>query len=398
MGFERVLERSLCLPWFMLGLVGTLITGGIVQKERQNRKLETGAFTSNALRITSAICLWCGPISTILLTLAVIPGFCMMDTTGNVIVFSTQFMFMGFYQQSRLYYCFGNEQLHGCKGYSLWVFIAMVAVGAALLILWIMLHTMVDPLLLKCGFRNDAFRVFWRYRDRSLFFDGDPYSDEHLTPIYYLWNLSVTTAVQLWDMTTLLLYCYKIREIGKIHKMKDDAVWESVQFILHRIVIVTIFYQITSFLLAVVHYALSAVSLSGPLGNVVLLFETVCIPSMFSILVSLSMYLMMEHNTEFYIRFLHFLRGFNLHYLCFCCCRKMLDRQLLELEIPQLEARSPKHKGTLPTKHTMYPNNSVDVVYETAMVQTSIDTVTCVNTNDLLLQPTSVVSSVCPLE
>ena len=57
------------------------------------------------------------------------PWILSFGTTSNVLVFSTQFMFMGFYQLSRLYYCFSNKQLHNRNGYPLCVFIIKFVSG-----------------------------------------------------------------------------------------------------------------------------------------------------------------------------------------------------------------------------------------------------------------------------
>ena len=61
---------------------------------------------------------------------------------------------MGFYQLSRLHYCFANSQIHSDKGYAKWVFIIMYTIGISLSIYLIVAGELAkgsDIFNAKCG-------------------------------------------------------------------------------------------------------------------------------------------------------------------------------------------------------------------------------------------------------
>ena len=165
-------------------------------------------------------------------------------------------------------------------------------------------------------------------------------------------------------------------------------------FILHRIAIVTIFYQICSLILAVLHYGLSVIPLPDGMANAIFMFETVNIPLLFSVLISFSMYLMMDHNTTAYIWFLELLLHLNLNHLCCCCCHRMAPEQLEQLQPsdkilnePQIAAGitsddkcqvGPQQRPRI--TETEFPNLSVNVQYTSdERREHSEDTVTYVS-------------------
>ena len=167
----------------VLGMVGFAITGRVLYSEVKKRRLPTVQFYSQHLRITSAVCIWFAPITPLSLMLTLIPGFCMIRFICNMVPFYTQFVFLGFYQLSRLHYCFSNKQLHGNKGYPQWVFVVMVTIGIILWTYAFILHILVDILPSKCGYTDD-FSLFYRYRARSILFDDCSISE---CEIYYFW-------------------------------------------------------------------------------------------------------------------------------------------------------------------------------------------------------------------
>lgn len=138
----------------LIGLIGFATTNIIVYSEISKRQLPTTKFSSKYLCFTSAVCIWCGPISSLLLILSVVPGFCMMRLIGSAMVLSTQFQFMSFYQLSRLHYCFSNQQLRANKGYPLWIFVVMIIIGIILWICILIQRVAVDTLPAKCGYTN----------------------------------------------------------------------------------------------------------------------------------------------------------------------------------------------------------------------------------------------------
>ena len=336
---------------------------------------QTGAHEQ--LRLTSLGCLWCGPISALCLILSVIPGFRMMQRIGSVMALTTQFALMSFYQLSRLHYCFSNQQLHGNKGYPLWVFLVVITIWTITYTMQWIQYIFVNTLPYHCGYRDDL-SFFYRMSKRAIFFDGDRSDDEWVHQIYYLWDTIVHMIPLMSDIMILLLYLFKDWEIGKSQKSKENGVWNNVLFILHRIVIITIFYQIC-FIFLVSFYIISGMFL-GLEDTVMKVVVNELVSEMLICYIainSFSMFMMMDHNTKAYVHFLHFLRRFGLNYLCCCCCHKMVDQQLEHLDPSKvLELQMNRKLPRAVTGSTMSPNLSVNIENPAEGSQISCDTVT----------------------
>ena len=97
------MQELIPLAWIcriVIGLIGLSITGGLLQSEMLKRRSSSTHFLNNYLRLTSASCFWCGPISSLLLIFSVVPGFCMIRMIGGALMFSMQFWSLSFYQLS----------------------------------------------------------------------------------------------------------------------------------------------------------------------------------------------------------------------------------------------------------------------------------------------------------
>ena len=147
-----------------------------------------------------------------------------------------------------------------------------------------------------------------------------------------MWNVVNGVSVLMWDLTTLLLYLCKIRKIGAIYKSKEDGVWDNVLFILYRIVIITVSYQVFGALQGSLYTA--CLLLFASIGMEMKFVGEVGIACWIMVF-SFSMFMMMDHNTKAYFDFLHFLHRFRLKYLCFCCYHKVVDQQIEHLEALQ---------------------------------------------------------------
>ena len=361
MAYTQVVIPLAWMSRICIGLIGFAITATILRTEIKNRHSPTINVLSKYLHHTSAVCLWCGAISSLWIVISVIPGFCMIRYIGSILMFYTQYLSLILYQLSRLHYCFSNQQTRTKNGYPLWVFVVMITIGIVIWILSMTLNIFVDTLPSKCGYTNDM-TFFYRYRERAILFDGDSFRDEWMDRIYHLWNLAVTISAQFLDLVILLLYLFKIWRIGNIHKSKGDGVWDNVLSILHRIVIITVFYDVCFLFLSALYNISVFVSFSENMMNSIL-YEVrtsgaiVCC----NVLWSFSLYLMMDHNTEIYVVFLHFLRRFRLKYCCFCCFHKMVDQQIERFRASGSNAKDVKRQtGT----STMFPNLSKHDVYK----------------------------------
>ena len=164
-----------------------------------------------------------------------------------------------------------------------------------------------------------------------------------------------------------------------LHQGKHNGIWKNVLFILYRIVILTIMYQVWFLVAQFVDF----VSFKA-IGWELLSWTsyTILIDAMLatvSIMFSLSMYLMMDHNTVAYIRLLQFMRNFYLKYICFMCCHHMVDRQLAALESDSvLNDRSPGISQEMSVDKTEYENTSTEITCGIILRQESLPTLTVV--------------------
>merc|ERR1719333_415379 len=199
--------------------------------------------------------------------------------------------------------------------------------------------TILSPLAMcvpvKCGFRGSLHVM--ELAGRSILFDGHLAYEPHLKPVMDWWWYGTSHCMAAWDVTTLLLYCWKIWKIRGALKSKLQVVWKNVLFILQRVVIMTVFYEICFVVGRVVSFTkLQALnkgwitrdtfSALNPLQIVIQIVG-----------VSTSMYLMMDHNTNKYIVFLRFLQKSYLKHACFCCCHRMVDQQLESYKVQAIE-------------------------------------------------------------
>ena len=164
MGYEKELGPANWIIRILIGFTSFVTTGSLLHSEIRKRRLPTTLFSSGLLRLTSAGSLWCAPIASLLLVFTVIPVSCMMRWVGTMIALYTQMAFLGFYQLSRLYYCFSNQQLHGKHGYPICLFLVMGIIGIIIWISGVFLKIFVNTFASKCGYRNDL-SFFYRIRE-----------------------------------------------------------------------------------------------------------------------------------------------------------------------------------------------------------------------------------------
>ena len=137
----------------------------------------------------------------------------------------------------------------------------------------------------------------------------------------------------------MLLYINKIRSFANYrnkqecnndpNKLKNiKVVIDRIKIILHKIVTLTLFYQIAITICGIVayfiNYAKDIVVIKWIYRNIV-----ACCWAILSLVQSLSMYLMMEHNKEEYIKFLKLIKCMKLDWIC-CKWRNVVGYQLDE--------------------------------------------------------------------
>lgn len=234
----------------------------------------------------------------------------------------------------------------------------MVSVGIILLVLWSILLTLGHPLPSTCGFKGN-FGFEWEYKNSSILFAG---TLDVQRVQFHNWYYTIVALTLLWDITTLLLYCYKIMTFRKARALQHDAVWRKIVFVLQRIIIVTLFYQISILTLRGIGGVLREIPQLASLHMMKYLAHN-AIVGLLSVTYSISMYLMMEHNTDDYIRFLRCFKWSYLKYICFCCCHRIVDDQLKEFESITLETKMEDNERKSSMSSTWFQNSSKNVLY-----------------------------------
>ena len=353
-------ERLILTPlqwtiWMIIGIIGLILTGCTALFEYKKRRSETSWFASDYMRITSAVSIGCGVTSTTMQCLELIPGFCYLQHTVGPIAVGAQFLFLGLYQLSRLHYCFSQNSANHHNGYPQWTFVVMVTVGVLTLMFFAMLMIFGRILPSRCGLVQ-KYSFEWEYDD-SVWFRGDP---EDQMNEFYRWYFMLVVLGSIWDIIILLMYYFKIKSFRKTKALRKDAVWRKVMFILQRIIILTLFYQLTLLI------ANSSLIAAGYITDTMLDRLSIhhVARASFNVLYSIVVYLMMEHNTDEYLGFLRCFKRLYLNYICFCCCHRMVDRQLEDFAVLQKAVEKESNRTqNLSISITLFPNTSENVKY-----------------------------------
>ena len=311
--------------WIALAVVNivfTLMVCKILHCEIKKRKHENIKFTTWQFKLWSIVCISSCFTGLFLSVFEKINIVCTFASFVIAISYVVMFLSMGFYQLSRLHYCFANSQIHSDKGYPKWLFnimyifailmvinlIVVLEIGGDGDIVW---HTFNS----KCGI-NDKLQFYYQPIDIissnvTLF----PYAHVSILCFFF------------WDLFTLSLYIFKIRSF-RIYKDKNPSVYKRIKSILQKIFILTMLYQLTALIYVVmVFFGFIGLKVIETIVSIMALFLTGIFPLIFS----LSMYLMMDHNVKQYIRFLKIVQFLKLNYLC-CKWSYFVLEQLEDLD------------------------------------------------------------------
>ena len=252
------------------------------------------------------------------LLLRVVYGVCYITGFIQNVFYSSQLILMGFYQLSRLYYCFSKNKAYSNKGYSNWIFIIMITIGLLLNIIYPLINLLSGIIILKsqCHINTKNLEFEYKSINPSEFIDYTPPDiSVFLVAFVYI----------CWDTSTLLLYIFKIRSFKRVYKETQPNVYQRILSILYKIVILTLFYQIELVIITIGGSIIT--EFLDDIAFTILSTLGICINS---ITISLAMYLMLPHNMEQYAKFLKIVYWFKCHYVC-CCYRNMVIEQLNEL-------------------------------------------------------------------
>ena len=337
------------LEWLVLSSVGLMVFIchiKILSNEYHKREKQSVHFTTRPLKICSIISIISGTLFGLSLTTEPFPIFCHFSAELSSAILSTQGTFMGFYQLSRLYYCFAKEKVYHDKGYPKWLFILMYSIG-----LINILHSAITPWIfyvidntwsIGCGITDKLEQV------RML----RPSTNAQ----YGFFAMLIYT---LWDISTLLLYVFKVisfkTSIGA--RNPDSMIVKKIQSILTRIIICTVLYEIMCLITMVSLIILSNIS---SCWMTVILWH---LPfGLASIVTSISMYLMQDHNTREYIKLLKIINGLGLSKIC--CFQSIIDYELERNMSEQIDGNisiATNATGTKTKLESTKPNIDVDM-------------------------------------
>merc|ERR1712062_952162 len=180
-----------------------------------------------------------------------------------------------------------------------------------------------------------------------------------------------------------MLYCFKIRQITRSQqssngKLQIEYIYNGILSILHRIVVLTIMYWVMTILVmvtfTVIRYSLNL----NRSSSIAIILQTIVF-DVASVTLSISMFMMLEHNTDHYVMFLRILKRFRLITCCCCCYMEGIELFLSEYDHEKdavQRANARKVTGTLPTQITQDAQRI-------EAPEISVETVTAVVVSDL---------------
>ena len=280
-----------------------IANGIILKKEIYQRKNTEILFVSIYIKYFPLSCLFSGLLTGIFGTTLYIPGLCYFSLQLFIISMTCQAVSMGFFQLSRLYYCFSRLQTHSKSGYPNYVFYIMFGIGSVGLITTIIASWVIIQVK-TCG---------WDERMEYLTTVSVKYPNE----AYFL--VGPLFMFLCWDWITFGLYIVKYCAF-KNHKSKDENIIQRIKEILGNIIISTAFYEFALFLFMVCMVIITAISFfyfSQVFQNIMIqLFG-----GLYLISISYAMFIMQQHNHQQYLRFLGVI-----DYIC-CCKLNNNDQQ-----------------------------------------------------------------------
>ena len=306
----------------LCGLSSIVLNFIILRQEiiaRRNASIKT-KFTTRSLKYYSVLCIITGFLSPVFMTTSFIPIMCMFSGLLWSICAILQTLFMGLYQLSRLKYCFANSQIHSDKGYPKVLFVTMYVIGilaGSSLIVEAILTDHEDPVFYsKCKYDSDFYFYLYPVDIKSVSLNST---------IANIWVIVSVIVYLFWDMVILFLFIRKIQMFknyistrGQSQK-EQKLVEQRVLNILHKICIMTIFYQIIGWIILII---------ATPFGWIVLNQVT-------TLAINIAMYLMMDYNGKSYRKFLQLIKRTKFDIICYCCCRYMITQQLDDLSWEQ---------------------------------------------------------------
>ena len=354
---DLILAPYIWITASILGLSIIIVSGYILRLELKARKSESITFISKSAEIFSLLALVCVLWTGIGVTIWYFNGLC--RAAGFVYILSTMTsIFIGFYQLDRLHFCFAQSKVYSNKGYPFWLFVIMYIIGSCILIA----NSLIFPYIsiyrvTSCGI-NDNGEYFEMYRIHPIFLNN-------LVDLIRAFN---SLLYVFWDLLTLCLYVAKVITFRKFKQ--DEIVWNRIVRFLSRIIILTMMYEIPFWL---------QILTTPTLTNRNIIFYICGTLSMISW--AFSIFLMQQHNTEYYKWFVSKIVGWKLHYICCLCC---LPNELL------IDPEKETEERVLDEAVKLAERRKDDMTINSTMSDLTVPTQDNVNTNELSIETTVV--------
>ena len=140
----------------------------------------------------------------------------------------------------------------------------------------------------------------------------------------WVWMIP-NTLYCIFEFTTVSLYWFKVLSLRSLVCRNETkcTVYDKIQSVLHRVLILTYFYVAVNGMMVMVSYAATIAVDAGLMEvNVSWIWPY----SINSVAISYSMFLMQDHNTSECIAFLRFINRYKCIW-CFCCFQFMVNEQ-----------------------------------------------------------------------
>ena len=290
-------------------LLATACNVYIYRKEIIKRRSGVAKFPSFCLEYWSLICMILGVVHGMFMIFLFLFDSCHFAHYLVFFVVAMQPISMGFYQISRIHYCFAESK---AMGYPNIIFYGMYSLGVCLI-----LNHIVQ--LLFCRICQIACSGY------------DPFG-------FAVWSAITRSVYFLWEMVTMSLYAFKLRSIVHVHGQNEDQRTQKVVESLRRILTVTIIYQIA----CIIGYCMYFVGLLDVFVSV------------FSALCTFSMFFMLEHNNDEYTKCMRCVSSSR----CFCGFHGFYRRDIEEPMISETRTIEIEERSDYDDEET------IDAVFE----------------------------------
>lgn len=292
--------------WIIQGsitLIIAVINGLILYKEISKRRSTQILFISKYLKIYPLICMASGISLGIFGTTLYIPGLCYVSWQLFLISVTVQAVSLGFFQLSRLYFCFSRATTKTSQGYPNWVFYSMFGIGSLAISIvciasWFMIKTKY------CGWNDNM-----DYVTKTEIY--------HPNAIYLV--LFTLLTFFIWDWITFILYIAKYCLFKSRNKTKNVQVHTRIRCILMNIIIGTGVYEFCV-IVCIISIIITQFAFENYFNAFTKIIMVQITGAFYLCCINYGMLIMQQHNHDEYTRFLRVIT-------CICC-GKCLNEEL----------------------------------------------------------------------